>query len=239
MKFKHKVTDWIAVSANSQRLWYYNLYNAQKEYQGQLSFFMVERGSDWIEITEPELGQWVIFERSKVGRIVELNSYNTTMLYDSYDFDTNVVIGKLLIPLSRVDREADTEEIEQALNAIRKHKGLVEGATAKFIPGDSRTNFEVTGNISYFGSYDGADRLIDDNGILYDNGVWAELDDNYEKMKPKYSDSQLQSIVSELSSYSFNNCGSLVTLDYKQGTADAVAYAIRLIQSLIPKNTKS
>lgn len=112
--FKHKVTDWTAVSTNS--LWHYNLYNAVKEYQGQLSFWMVERGSDWIEITEPELGQWVIFERSKVGRIVELDSDNTTiLLHDCYDFDTNVVIGKLRIFVGRVEREADTEEIERVL----------------------------------------------------------------------------------------------------------------------------
>jgi len=54
------------------------------------------------------------------------------------------------------------------------HKGLTEGATAKPIPGTSRTNFHVTGRVSYFGDYDGSDRLIDDNGILYDSGVWAQ-----------------------------------------------------------------
>jgi len=174
-KFKSTITDWVAVedvSGFNNFTGKFKLYNAKDDWEGYISSRMIVDSSDWQEITE----RWEIFESTKIGRLVDIDKDGTIECRDCYDFDTGVVIGQLKASVNRLERKASLSEIEQALDAIRKHKGLVAGATAKAIPGDPRTNFEVAGNVSYFGSYDGADRLIDDNGILYDNGVWAELD---------------------------------------------------------------
>jgi len=49
-KFKHKQTDWVAVEEEFNVA--YKLYNAHNEYQGRISFRMVESGSDWQEIKQ-------------------------------------------------------------------------------------------------------------------------------------------------------------------------------------------
>jgi len=171
-KFKSTITDWVAVEDDF--VGQFNMYNAKNEYEGNISFLMVENSNEWEEITEPELveGKWIVTAGNKTARICDIEG-DDVMLDNVLKFSCNH-IGNVTVSKSSIDRQATPKEIRKALDAIRVHKGLTEGATAKPIPGTSRTNFHVTGRVSYFGDYDGSDRLIDDNGILYDSGVWAQ-----------------------------------------------------------------
>jgi len=50
-KFKHKVTDWKAIESGFADQ-HYKIYNAIDDYEGHLSFGMVENSNDWQEITQ-------------------------------------------------------------------------------------------------------------------------------------------------------------------------------------------
>jgi len=163
----------VAVEVVDDENWYFELYHNYSQV-GSLVPSIVLHSNDWQEITEPELveGRWYINNSGDVFRIKE---FCGDVKVDNFVWSDGVIYydGEF-VPPEGIKREATPEEIHKALDAIRVHKGLTEGATAKPIPGTSRTNFHVTGRVSYFGDYDGSDRLIDDNGILYDSGVWAQ-----------------------------------------------------------------
>lgn len=180
-KFKHKPTGIIFELGCKNCVVPKSLIEEQD--YGTVPLWIVENSNEWEEVTRPELVEerWYLTDTNSIFRYShteEAEVYGDNFV--GSDFEENIGGGlidvtlDLICGLDEVKREATPKEIRKALDAIRVHKGLTEGATAKPIPGTSRTNFHVTGRVSYFGDYDGSDRLIDDNGILYDSGVWAQ-----------------------------------------------------------------
>jgi len=49
-KFKSTITDWVAVEDDF--VGQFNMYNAKNEYEGNISFLMVENSNDWVEIKQ-------------------------------------------------------------------------------------------------------------------------------------------------------------------------------------------
>lgn len=131
-KFKHKESDWTAILDKYSPTIYklYNRFNAKK---GEIARQIIENSYEWEEITGPEyvIGKWYITQQGDVLRYEwaegeYLGSRNYTFNDSECAWGDRGSIHKV-----NIDREATPDEIHETLEAIRKHKGLVEGVRIK------------------------------------------------------------------------------------------------------------
>lgn len=124
-KFKHKQTDWVAVEEEFNVA--YKLYNAHNEYQGRISFRMVESGSDWQEITqEPILvtedgyelnygdKYYMVSETFKVQekRLSKATLFSSAARRFYYQENAEAYIERHKLRYSNADLDSLTERIE-------------------------------------------------------------------------------------------------------------------------------
>jgi len=177
-KFKHKVTDWKAIESGFADQ-HYKIYNAIDDYEGDLSFGMVENSNDWQEITESQFveGRWYIARNRCVFRCIEPQERriigDNFVPYDSYGkIHENGILPERspVCTIEDVNREATFGEIRDALYAISKHKGLSGGVKVESPAGGN--TFRISFPFHYNSSHDA---LYDVNKMaIYDEGIWAE-----------------------------------------------------------------
>jgi hypothetical protein len=169
-RFKSTITDWYAVEDDYSM--FVNLYNSSGDNKGQLLFFMVTNSNEWQEITEPELirEEYYILVSGSVFRY--LYTKNEEAVGDNFVGTAFITPQRgFVCSINSIYRKATVSEIQIALNAIRKHKGLNEGVKVQ-APVSSGDEFTISLPTHYNKEHDA---LYDKNGMaIYDEGYWVE-----------------------------------------------------------------
>lgn len=179
-KFKHKFSDLVAEITDTEST--YRLYVHKYQFVGHLPKSIIcSGGSDWEEITEPELqkGKWYVKKFGSIGRFDGDVSENGefAVFKDAFSNEEYLPQGTCLI--SQVEREATFEEVKWALLNSAERLGYKNGVRVKsYVDGSDRPDklkepFEVR-----FYSFDGTGYVLQDysgRAFYKDSRGWAEI----------------------------------------------------------------
>ena len=184
-KYKHVQTGMIAEESDSKELYIINGCTIHRK--------LIENTSDWVEIKPDEcfdINDWVYGDSShtkliKLGKVLNIigigsNAIVSASEYYYINYDGDVVdssCGGDTITFGRARhlKKATMTQIHNGLSIVAMNLGYEKDVWIKSITNNGISTKLTSNTFSLSTDNNGNTRLVNDNYVVYCNGVWAEI----------------------------------------------------------------